>query len=539
MSNLKALLRLELKARFSGKGASKKSLALKYGLTVVFGGIIYAGYCYLLYSLIGMFHAYDYDYSALQLFTLTAFSVLVGFGTSSVIKNLFHSGDDELLLRFPVNSLSIFTCKTIVLTITQAIGSFLLTAPAFIIYGVETNRPVGYYFASVLVYALLLAISLSLSILLAIPTMMVASKFKHKHLLTLIFNIVLVGGAFALYMALINGVVQFARDESLSFFSRDSMAYIANIKYVYPISLYADVLAGKTAQNPLWLAYVGSVVTTALFAWFAFYFCQKFYLKIVLNNIESEGASFTRKSSNYVSKPLFAVLKREWRDIFRSSNYSFQYLVMALAAPIMVYSCNKLAGTVAANNLDVITKPMVTMLVMLIFVTITVSFAGSCISREGGSFYLTKVSPVPVGRQVLVKTGLYVFVGVISIVLSLSVVMITKNLSVKDGFIIMANCILFAFALTCFAVRLDIAKPQFPVGGEGEVINGTFATFAALLVGFALSIAEGIFGLVGFVIWYPPFTYGMLALINGVLAIAAVLWLVIKLPHYYNNIVQR
>jgi len=539
MTHLKALLRLELKSRFSHTGVPAKVLALRYVLIIVFGGLLYAGYCYLMYSLLGMFHAYEYDYSALQLFSLISLLVLVGFGTGSVIKNLFMSGDNELLLRFPVNSLSIFTCKAIVTVIIQAVGALLLTAPFYIIYGLETNRGVGYYFSALLIYVLSLVFSLSISILLSIPTMMVAGKFRHKHLLTLILNIVIVGGFFALYMALINAVVEFARDESLSFFSVEGMSYIANIKYVYPISFFADALAGKNSGNPLWLAYVGSILTTAVVAVGAFFLCQKLYLKIILHNIESQGATFTRKSKNKPCKPLTAVLKREWRDIFRSSNYSFQYLVMALAAPIMVYSCNKLAGTVASNNLDTITQPMITMLVMLIFVTITVSFAGSCISREGGSFYLTKVSPVPVGQQVLVKTGLYLFVAYVSIILSLGTVMATKNLPVGDGFLIMANCALFALALTAFAVRLDIAKPQFPVGGEGEVVNGNFATFIALLVGFALSVGEGIFGLVGFVLWYPPFTYGMLSLINGVLAIAAVTWLLVKLPYHYNNIVQR
>ena len=539
MSNLKALLKLELKASFSFKGAPKKTIALRIILTTLFGGLIYLGYWYLLYSLIGMFHAYEYDYSILQLFSLISFLVLIGLGTSSVIKNLFRSGDDELLLRFPVDSHSIFTTKSIIVLITQAITGFLLTTPFYVLYGVETNRPWGFYFSASLIYILTLALSFAVSILLAIPTMMVASKFKHKHFLTLALNIIIVGGAFALYMALINGVVKFARDESLTFFSVEGMSYIANIKYVYPISFYADVLAGKNSGNPLWLAYVGSILTTAIVLILAYLFCQKNYLKIVLNNIESEGASFTRKTENRVCKPLIAVIKREWKDIFRSSNYSFQYLVMALAAPIMVYICNKLAGTVAENSLDIITKPMVTLLVMLIFVTITVSFAGSCISREGGSFYLTKVSPVPVGQQVLVKTGLYVFVAFVSIALSLTVVMATKSLSVADGFIIMGISLLYAVALTCFAVRLDIAKPQFPVGGEGEVVNGNFATFVAMLLGFGLAIGEGIFGLVGFVMWYPPFTYGMLALINGSLMIAAVLWLVIKLPRNYNNIVQR
>ena len=230
MSNLRALLRLEIKARFGRRGIPIKTLIIRSVLGTLFGGVIYLGYIYLVYSIVAMFHAYEYDYSVVQLFTFISQVFLIAFGVSSVIKNLYHSGDNELLLRFPVNSTSIFLCKATVLLIIQAVGALLLTMPFYIIYGLETNAVTEYYFSTIFVYIFSLAFSLSLAIVLSIPTMIIAARFRHKHLFTLLFNSVLVAGFFAVYMALINGVVGFARNESLTFFSEEAMQYIEKLK---------------------------------------------------------------------------------------------------------------------------------------------------------------------------------------------------------------------------------------------------------------------------------------------------------------------
>lgn len=535
MSNLKALLRLELKSRFSQKGVPRKSLVLKYTLGGLFALSVYVVYGYLMYYLIQMFHVYEYDYSLLLLFTFLSQIVLIGFGVSSVNKNLFFSGDNELLLRFPVNSRTMFICKNTVLLIMYSVVAVLLLLPFYLMFGIENNYKAYYYLMLPIVISAHVGFSFALSNFLAIPSMILSQKFRHKHFLNLLINTILVAGAFAVYMLLINAVYSFMKDQSLSFFTKDGMEILSYLHYGYPLSFFADILVGKN----LAISIPVCIISTLLLCYIAIISTRSRFLKIIHRNVESQGASFTRKTDNRKSSPLTAVLKREIKDIFRSSTYSFQYLVMAVSAPIMVYSCNRLVENVASETLDTITSPMVTMLVMLIFVTIIVSFAGSCISRESGAFYLTKISPVSPSKQVIVKVGLYLFVGTLSTIVSLSVVMIAKRLSVSDGFIIMGNCILFGFALTCFAVKLDMTHPRFPIGGESEVTNGNLATFVSLALGFVLSVIEGLFGLVGFVFMRPPFTYGMITLFNGVIAIASACWLFIKLQKSYNNIMER
>ncbi len=538
MNNIKALFRLELKARFSKRGVPVKNLVTKMALMGIFALLVYAIYVYFLNSIVQMFHVYEHDYSLMMLFTLIAQLFLIGLGISSSIKRLYFSGDNELELRFPVDNTTMYTCKMGILAIEHGVICILMTLPFYICFGIAGNQGLYYYLMIPVVTVLMFLFSLSISNLLAVPTMMISAKFKHKYFLNLIVNIVLVSGFFAIYMAIINSIVNFMKDQSLTLFSAEGMQALASLRYVYPVSLFGEILM-KRSSTMLAISIPISILVVGVLSYISIMISKKTFLNIILKNIESHGASFKKLTNNKKHSPLYAVFQREIHDIFRSSTYSFQYLVMAFAAPVMVFSCNSLSSAVGSKSLDVITLPMITLLVMLIFVTIIVSFAGSCISREADSFYLTKISPVAVEKQVLVKVGLYVLVGALASIVSLSVVMLAGNIPVADGFILMANSIMVSTALTCFAVKLDILKPQFPVGGDGEVNNGNLATFVTLLVGFALAVIEGLVGIVGFIMYNPSFMYGVLSGFNVLLMVSAICWLLIRLPYRYNNIMQR
>ncbi|NCA67049.1 MAG: hypothetical protein EOM87_03180 [Clostridia bacterium] len=183
--------------------------------------------------------------------------------------------------------------------------------------------------------------------------------------------------------------------------------------------------------------------------------------------------------------------------------------------------------------------PALTLLIILIFVAIILSFAGSCVSREGENFYLTKISPVSVKLQVLVKLALYLVVAFASILVTTAVVILTKQVTVGMGFAIMGIAMMIAIAITCMAVKLDINKPQFAVGGDGELINGNASIFIALVVGFAIAVGFGIFGMVGIFLWGIPFTFGMIAVAAFAYMVAAIIWLLVKLGASYERIMQR
>ena len=74
------------------------------------------------------------------------------------------------------------------------------------------------------------------------------------------------------------------------------------------------------------------------------------------------------------------------------------------------------------NTVGAAIVPGLTLLVIIIFSSIIVSFASTSISREGNAFYHTKIVPVSYTTQILAKFVLYGAVGTASVVLSTIVV---------------------------------------------------------------------------------------------------------------------
>ena len=537
MKEYLTLFRLELKSRFGTKGTGKPLLtALKIAVFVVLIGLVYAAYIFGVKQLVEMFHLYEMSTEFLILFIAISQLIFVIFGTSSVIKNLFRSGDNELMMRFPVSPGAVFASKISIFVLYQVIFTLALELPVFIIFGLTTLQGWTYYALLPVVLVFLIAFPLAVANLLAIPVMRITARMKNMFTLSLLISVILVAAAFAIYMRVIQGVVNYMKEEAMGFFSKETLVIVAQVaKYIYPSNWFAYMLIGEWRVGASLL----SLLVVAAFSVGAFFLNKKLYLDTILRDIEGSGATFTIVTRNHVRSPAWATFCREFLEIFRSSNYSFQYLCMAVSAPIMVYYCNRLAASMGENTIGKVIVPALAMMVMMIFCAIILSFAASSVSREGDNFYLTKIAPVSYRTQILIKIALYLVVSTISILVTAVMVWVTGQVSVGFAFGIAGIAFLVSIAVTCFAVRLDTTRPQFAVGGDGELSVGNVSTFITLFVGFALSVLYGLFGMVGIFLWGSTLTFCILGGVSLILAVGAVLWLMIGLEARYERISQR
>ena len=537
MKELKTLFRLELKSRFGTKGTGKPLFtAIKIFIVVALVALVYAAYIFGIKQLVAMFHLYEMSTEFLVLFIALSQLILTLFGISSVIKNLFRSGDNELLMRFPVTPGAVFVSKISIFILYQVIFTVVVELPVFILFGITTAQNWSYYALIPVVMIFSIVLPLSIANLLAIPAMQISARTKNMFTLSLLVSVILVAVGFAIYMHVIQGVVDYMKEEAMSFFSKETMGIVSEAaKYIYPSNWFAYMLIGEWRLGASLL----SLLVVAAFAVGAFILNKKLYLSTILRDIEGSGATFTLVSKNKVRSQTWATFRREFLDIFRSSNYSFQYLCMAVAAPVMVYNCNKLAASMGENSIGAIIVPALALMVMLIFCAIILSFAASSVSREGDNFYLTKIVPVSYRTQVLIKIALYMTVSTASILVTAILMFVTKQISAAYSFSAAGITFLISIAVTAFAVRLDTTRPQFAVGGDGELTVGNISTFVVLFVGFAISVVYGLFGMVGIFLWGLTKTFLILAGVSFLLAVAAVLWLMIGLDKRYERISQR
>jgi ABC-2 type transport system permease protein len=555
------LFRLDLRSRKDATTElTKKDKAMKV-LNVAFGAVVYALLVVGIYFLTRMFVVRaEMRIEFLTIATLITMGISTVVAIGNVVKNLYMNGDNELLLRFPVNGTEILIAKSIYCALHNFVVSVGLTLPFYVVFGVITNASVGYYFASILMMIFTSMLPFFIANLVAIPVMRVVNVIKNQFLLVLIIIIAAICGCFVLYMTALSGILEYLADNKVNLFDdpviRENIVRFAH--NCYPFNWYAYLLNGKVqaglTSKDLGLAFLYLFLINGAFGVSAFFVTTKFYYSTILKGIETEKESLVVRKPRNVQRSVFGtLLRREFMLIFRSFNYSFQYLAMACAAPVMVYYCNALASAMGAKSVGTSIVPGLTLLVVTIFVTIIVSFASTSISREGNVFYHTKVIPVSFTNQILTKLFLYGIVGTASVVLccvTVGAAFATEAggnlLSPLDVGMTFLICELTVLAQTCLSVWADIKSPTFNVAGDGELVAANKNVALALFIGIFTAVVYGVFAMVfsfkglalgALVIdMTPAEVYGVLIGVSGAVLIASASLLFVGLEKRYHKI---
>lgn len=487
--NIRTLLRLEIKNRFSNYSLTDFKSYLKLLFTIVLlGAVIYAIY-WVAGLFFEMFETGGMLYEALVLLVTAIFIFMLFTGISNTIKVLYYKGDNEILMRYPVSGAEVFISKTLFLFLSQFIVTTVVMAPFLVAYASVSGQGVAFYVKIPVPILLMVFINFFLSNILAIPIMHLTNRIRNKFILIIIGLAILVTAGFALYMLLFNSMVTYMNDTAFSVFSDEMVAIIETVaKWLIPAKYFADVMVGKE----LYIAYpalIGMLGLTLIGMIFIIYFL---YAKTLLNNVEVEGSAFKHVTKNR-RRPIFVtLLKKEFLQVFRSVNYSFQYFVLACAMPVMVYFCNEITGRLGENQIGEQIALGMTMLVMLIFATVITSFAATSTSREGDNFYHTKVAPVSIQKQLFAKFTMFFLVSVAANAVCAVVLYFTKQVNLTDAIWLFVMVELVAIAETLIAMRMDIAHPYFNLSGEGEVVNNNASTTLAVAMGFAVAVVIGI-----------------------------------------------
>ena len=560
MQSVRTLVRLEMRARFGSRVDTTPKDKAGKALGIIFTLAIYAILVTGIYFLAAMFvRRSDMPFEFLVVAMTFTVCVTTVVAIGNVVKNLYLSGDNELLLRFPVNGKEILLAKSIYCFIHNVVINLLIMIPVCAIYGAVSSAPVGFYFVAIAVMIVAIPLPYAIANLLAIPVMMLMNLVKNQFLLVLILLIAAICGVFILYMTALSGVLEYMRDEGEGMFSPEVMSIFRNFADgAYPFRWYAMLLGGwfsGYSAKDAGLAFLYIFLITAAISVAAYFVTTRTYYKIILIGIETEKVSFQKKIPNIRRSVFGTLLHREFFLILRSFNYSFQYLAMAVAAPVMVYYCNDLAATMGKNTVGAAIVPGLTLLVIIIFSAIIVSFASTSISREGSAFYHTKIVPVSYTTQILAKLVLYAAVGTASVVLSTVVVAaafgteeagrLLTSLDIGCIFIISE---MITLALTCLAIASDVKSPTFNVVGDGEMVSANKNMVLSLVVGIVVAALFGVFTMifsflplqVGDVVIIPlgetNNIYAILGGISAVILSASVAGLFANLERRYQRI---
>lgn len=550
MNNFLITLKMEFRGIFNlGKDPTQKAWGL-FALNLIFSAIIYAVMVFGIYFVCKMILqgsiSMNYEYLALATFI----SILVQFisATQQLVKVLYFDTDNELLIRFPLEGIELFLAKSVFVYINTLIISLVFTLPFYVFYGIFNGMGAWFYINSVTTSFIISLIPFFLASLISVPVMHLNNLIRNKFGLKLTLVILLIVIGFSLYMILLRGILEYYQtQEADAFFTEKTLLVLKTIaKGLVPASLFANVLYGEM----IWQSILMIFLITAVLGLVSMYLGSHSYYPVLLKSIEKGREAFHKKSKTKPKSVFGTILYTELITIFRSFNYSFQYLAMAIAAPFMVFFCNNLAVAVGDSSVGGAIIPGLTILVILIFDTIIVSFASTTVSRTGENFYFTKIIPVPYRFQLLVKMVLYLIVaGGSNLITCISTWLIFGGqaygnyIGIVDALGIFGISFFVIIALTAIAILSDMKSPTFETNSDGDLVQANKNVTNSMVLGIIISVLFGIFAMLFTYIpmgsWKAGISgvYIILNAIGFLMAGLSVLLLFLKAEKRYEKIV--
>ena len=216
-------------------------------LAIIAGASVGLIYAFIRFNGIGL--AVDTNlFAVLLMFTqILSFAIALG----SIIKNLYHSKENDLLMSLPCSHNQVFISKLMVLYFYELVANTLYTTPIFIMYSFVSNVNIGYYFLCLLFLFLLPLMSLVFAGFFSIPIMYISNKLKKYPVWSSVVLVVVVAVLVGLYMYLI---ISFT--SSIDFSGKQS-TILSNINDIIArISVYSGVFRfmaeGILAETGWW-----------------------------------------------------------------------------------------------------------------------------------------------------------------------------------------------------------------------------------------------------------------------------------------------
>ncbi len=491
MNRFNALVKFEFMSNISRFAGDKLFSRIKRAALSLFGvACLAALFVYAIQAVMNVFVSTGMQQEFVIIFAFFMMVLHFVVGLVMATKSLFLKADLSIL-NLPVGGMEILAAKLFCLYLKQLFLSLVLSLPVFVLFGIKTMQGAVFFALLAPNVAFLPVIPFLLSVLCSVPVMWLLKLFKNKFFLLIISYFLMLVAGFLLYIYVLKFVLNIL--ESGNFSNVFDASTIANIKqiasYIYPALLFKNSLLFYNFWRSATINF--AIFVVLIFA--IFIFADKWYFKLLISS--KNQPIFSKKTEVKIQKPIYALMGKEFKNIFRSTNYAFQYLTIVFTTPLMVYFSSQIASGVGTPILGEGIMPGIVVLVLVMFLSMGSSFSATSITREGGNFFLTKIIPISFTQQVFVKFLIYIIISIPAIFISCYVLAFAQIIDYTAALLIAIALSFVIVGNICNSISMDIKRPQFQYLENGEVANNNKNISSSIGIGFAISVLMGIGGI--------------------------------------------
>ncbi|MEN6314235.1 MAG: hypothetical protein ABFD25_08325 [Clostridiaceae bacterium] len=463
--------------------------------------------------------------------------VILFFGIFYIMGMFYFSQDLESLVPLPLKPYEVVGGKFAVVMVNEYLTALPILLPPLIIYGTGTGQGLFFWIKSLLLIIVSPIIPLAAAALIIMILMRFINFRRYKDLFAII------GGFAAIFLGV--GISMFSQNLSRAgepdFFNNLVLSQSGLIELIgsrFPPSIWATKglsEGGFAGLGYLILFFAVSVLLFLLLLWLSnalFYKALLAGQEVTRRKRMMTGEQLNRQYRK-VTSPVSAIMAREWKILFRTPIYALNGLAGTLMGPTMVLVMFFAQGSdkdatqlfEAINNPEAAPYIILAGLGLMLFTAGMNLVASTSLSREGKTFWITKLVPVSAKQQVTAKFLMSYIISAIGIIITgviMWVFMKVQPLWVLSSILV---GMLGSVSMVALNLLLDVFHPKLIWNSEQEAMkqnmNGGIGMLLSLLILIILGVVVFVMLAVKLPMWLVFIAIGVVSVILGLLSLLA------------------
>lgn len=505
---LKPLVMMQLKDKLDlSYLKSKKQAITKITLAIVSFIVVTAAIYLFLYvsKLLKLFHLVDIVPISVIVVVFTVMEILSLLScTFGLMKTLYFSKDNPVLLTLPVTTNQVFVSKLIVYLVYELKKTLYFMVPLFLAFGLISAYPFYFFLWLIVCWILIALFNVSVASLFSILAMAITMFLRNFSIIRIILFLGVVGVAIWGVVELINlipadldivgtwGTLFWEIQSFLSDFTSTMkpFAYLTQLVVGTYVGIKPMVFSLSTLK--ILGALVGLMLT--MFA-LAFLISRPLFFKMAAKPFEYRKVTREFKGKNPKTNSFLSAVKTQAILILRTSDDLFGLMGCAIAMPILILLLNRIFAAMSTRVLGDHMTVAFNMLIILLIALASNGKMASVYSREGAAAYLNKTRPNEYRQNLVAKLVPNAVIIMVSIIASVSVFSGFTNLDTLNRVFFSLTAI-FAYVMhLLWSAEMDIMNPQsLHYATTGEHSNNPNEAKSSVIM-FIISFAVFIFGL--------------------------------------------
>lgn len=417
--------------------------------------------------------------------------------TYGLMKALYFSKDNLVLLTFPVTPNMVFLSKLIVFYVYEVKRTVSFLLPMFIGYGIIGGFTPLYFLWIIFAFIFISAIPVVTGALLSIPAMLISQFLKRfKALQLLLFTGVLVAGFFGVMKAIalipsnINiigtwGIIFWKIQDLLTWFVGVFEPFHKLVLFMVGDHInFVQVLFTQNTLPTFGLLLAFLVVVFGL----SFALVRPLFFKMSSKPFEFRNRNVKHAKKNKKRGKFISSIRKEFVINFRTTELIATNFILFASLPVAIFLLNKIY---AAMNTRLVGEYMTfsfNILVILLIVLSSNYVIASAFSKEGASGYLIKTKPASYHISLLSKLVFHALTTTASLIVTVVVLQAVNQMPTLNLWLLFGTVFFISIGHLMWSAELDIMNPQnrqyATTGGHTNNPNEAKSTLYAFMLSF-------------------------------------------------------